>query len=325
MASSSIPHNQIASLPEASHLSGGESTQHSSNPTATVEQLGRSFVDEAGPDLLKHIAGFMNLNTLYAYQEALLPLGIALPTDVFAKGLANEHGAVAFGYEEDREVLLLAAAHPDGPKLADIPDSFKNDIGILKEIIKRDPMALLELPPELRNNRELVLQAVAEDGFTLIFLDEASNQDIEIAKVAILNKSYVCRFISPELLANREFGLFAVSTFGGNLRCLSEALRNDQEVVLKAIETDPESYAHASAELRGNRDLAIFAVREDYRNYNEMSPELKNNPDFVKFLVRAQPEIFRLLDPEMQNRSDILIAAGKNPKVHQIKQRLGLR
>ena len=168
---------------------------------------------------------------------------------------------IVVGPRVTTRALLLAAVERDPLALLGLSDELKNDREFVKMAVAHEGCALQHASTAMRGNREVVLTAVLQDGRALEYASDALKRDMAICTAACEENGYALGYCPDYFRDHAPVATVAVSRDGGALEFASAAMRGDRAVVLAAVGSSGEALQFASRELRADRDVALKAVR----------------------------------------------------------------
>lgn len=142
-----------------------------------------------------------------------------------AHAVPDPHVAAVAAVQPDLRVQWLAAVTADGLALRDLPPEAKNDPEIVLAAVRQNGLALEHASEFLRDTLEIVLAAVGQNGLALQHAPLFMRERIDVV-------------------------MAAVEQNGLALQYASDILRNTPEIVFHAIQQNPEAIQFASQRLR---------------------------------------------------------------------------
>lgn len=87
------------------------------------------------------------------------------------------------------------------------------------EKIEKNGMALKEVPPLFKDDKEIVLSAVRRDGYALKYASNRLRHDRDIAIAAIENSPYAYAFIGQSLKTDPKIHAYLTEKIGPCITC----------------------------------------------------------------------------------------------------------
>ncbi len=200
----------------------------------------------------------------------------------------------------------------DGASFAKASLEMRNDLTLVKEMIKLDP-TLIRHSPEGSRNAEFVLGLLSTRPFSLKATDILKNIAPELRQnpafaIAAIDKGIRLNQF-PDLQNDRSVVEAAVKKSGSNLAHAVDIFKKDKDIVLLAVQKDPSAFQYAD----GDKAFALEIFEKEPRILEYANVLFKNNEDMaqVKELIlkaiKADNKIRRDNVPE-DLRKDVDVA-----------------
>jgi hypothetical protein len=185
------------------------------------------------------------------------------------------------------------------------------DVETAINAVKQNGLLIQHLPPELRDNANVVNAAFKQNHQALAYVGpKGIIGAIEIRSPLFKNYCdplYPC--IDPKLWSDKEFVIQGVSKNGTLLLYASDVLKEDPEVALVAIRNTHSAYHHVSEELTSNLDFLYSALSQNERVIQCVKDELVNERDFILAAVKVNPEVVKFIPPLFYDDQEIMSIA----------------
>ncbi|MFH0854705.1 MAG: DUF4116 domain-containing protein [bacterium] len=180
--------------------------------------------------------------------------------------------------------LVEALVKSDGDNFAKLPKKFREDKNLLL-IALAHPMSqqYLHASAELKNDREVVLKAVNSDAQILERVPVEFKADAEVVMDACKMFSSSIKYASPDLQNDREFALKRAKINAIDSDAPTEKQWwDDEEIVLTIVKGWGHRLEYASERLKSNKKIAFEAVKQFRESYQYVGDNLKDDPDILK-------------------------------------------
>jgi hypothetical protein len=171
------------------------------------------------------------------------------------------------------------------------------------------------IPLEFRGDREIALAACGQNGLALLNMPPELLEDRHLLKVALSNiaMNFLCRESGG--LCAKEAALRLVRRNGLDLQHLEEHFKCDREIVLAAIQQNHAAISFADQELQYDfskhvyRAMAILQLSEDGMFLHWVLEELLDDRDVVLIAVRENGHALHFVPEPLRNDPSIITAA----------------
>lgn len=160
--------------------------------------------------------------------------------------------------KKDKEIALFAAKIY--LKYEYLPDIFKEDVDVLKELLNKNIKVFQEFSEQAKDNFELVKFAIQKNGEMFCFASKRLKKDKELALLSLRNN-------------NKSF------------KRMTKVLRNDKEIATIVLQKTPEYYKRIGENLKKDKDLAKIVISKNSYYFCELDQSLMEDQDFVDELL----------------------------------------
>ncbi|CAK8996031.1 unnamed protein product [Durusdinium trenchii] len=213
---------------------------------------------------------------------------------------------------EDREVLLMALAHPrvhGGAQLArrlvKSQSPLLHDREVVMQLAKCAMHVMQHLPEEFKSDEEVVLCYISRNPGAVRHAAPALRASAAFWKKAVICNEQTIQFAGPEVLQNRELLLEVLPVRASALQFLSEEMKADKELVLCAVRRQGRALGFAAVVLRRDREVVLAAVQQSGQALPFADETLQTDTEVV---LAALPEAPKEI---------LLKAVGENPELFQ--------
>ncbi|CAE8669697.1 unnamed protein product [Polarella glacialis] len=177
------------------------------------------------------------------------------------------------------------------------------------DLVKRDGLALQQMPEHLRADQDVVLAAISQEGFALEFAAPCLRENRDFVLAAVRLDGFALRFAAKELRSDLEVVLSAVTQNGASLGFAAKELQAVRGVVLAAVRTTGSALQFAPAGLRAQRDVVLVALRKDGLALEFVAQELRAEKDVVLTAVIKDGAALQFASKELRSDEDVVMAA----------------
>lgn len=236
-------------------------------------------------------------------------------------------------YKNKKELLL--ACNKRQVRLEKIPYEYREDIEVIGAVMKEWGDQYKDLPPQLKNNRDIALIAVRRWGQALEQVPLKFKSDKEIVKAAIQSNGNNIQYASKKIKDDFDMAYMAVEKNAYAYRFLSNRLKENDKIIRKTIENQAMVFQEMNAKIRKqekyfklalNFNSAIYSCgigdyihKPEYikialnygKNIFHMPEYIKKNKKIVMSCVANDSEALKFVLPEFQDDKDVVIQALK--------------
>ncbi|MBA3722030.1 MAG: DUF4116 domain-containing protein [Parachlamydiaceae bacterium] len=187
--------------------------------------------------------------------------------------------------------ILLKAVQVDRGAFECMPQDLNEDdkYEISFAAVSHNSQALLYVPKNIKNFRQLVLIAVSKDGSTLGFSSEDMRNDKEVVLTAIRNYPLTIGIASDDLKNDEEILIEAIKLDIMCYRYASDNLKNNKAFVIRAL---MRKYNIESSVTISDQELIFQALQNDKEPHNNLKAiyEFRQNPVFGELWKRVRKD-----------------------------------
>ena len=176
-------------------------------------------------------------------------------------------------------------------------------------LVGRNGLALRDLAPDLKNNKEVVLAAVGEDGDAFQYASDDLKRDREFVLAVITRNSLAFKHADASLREDKDFMLPLVRQDGYALKYADASLKRDREVVLAAVGEDGDAFQYASDDLKRDRDFVLAVITLNFLAFKHADASLRGDKDFMLPLVRQDGYALEYADASLKRDREVVLAA----------------
>ena len=179
-------------------------------------------------------------------------------------------------------VDVMDMADEDVHALRYVPLSFRSDLDLMHDVVRRHPAALYYAAENVKRNRPIVMAGLRRNGRILAFASE----DIQTEKRLVLHAISMARGFNTGLSLNN----------------VHVSLKDDDEVVRAAVSAHAFNYGFTSDRWRDDMDLTLSAVRRDGSQLYFASDRLRGHWNVVAAACEGQnAENFKYAHPDVRH------------------------
>eukprot|EP00913_Durusdinium_trenchii_P027526 g25816.t1 len=184
--------------------------------------------------------------------------------------------------------------------LAKMPEVVRGDAELVREVLRRDGVALQYASEEGRAHPQLVLEAVRRSGFALEYAAEHLRGDRQFVLEAVKQNGFALARASAKLQGDPEVILAAIKEEGAAFEYAAQELKGDFDFALEVVSLGgPGAMKHISADLWEDPRFVLHAVRQAPSALEHAQAEVKAEPTFVLELLSRSPAALPFVAAEL--------------------------
>ncbi|CAK8994333.1 Ubiquitin-like domain-containing protein [Durusdinium trenchii] len=200
--------------------------------------------------------------------------------------------------------------------LAKMPEVVRGDAELVREVLRRDGVALQYASEDLKAHPQLVLEAVRRSGFALEYAAEHLRGDRQFVLEAVKQNGFALARASAKLQGDPEVILAAIKEEGAAFEYAAQELKGDFDFALEVVSLGgPGAMKHISADLWEDPRFVLHAVRQAPSALEHAQAEVKAEPTFVLELLSRSPAALPFVAAELlEDPAFLLRAVERNPE-----------
>lgn len=148
--------------------------------------------------------------------------------------------------------------------------------------VSLEPTNIAIIPERFKNDKTIVKEVVSKDGILLKYASDELRNDEDIVLTSIKNNPFAYNFASPILKQDSKIITEALKGDGMLLKDIPDIYKGDNTYFSIAMISNPSSYRYGTIEMRKNINNAIYALEADPDNYNYIPNDILSDPRIVK-------------------------------------------
>jgi hypothetical protein len=223
--------------------------------------------------------------------------------------------------------------------LIDIPESYQDNIEVIKAIIENGGLDYESLPISAKENKEILKLIIEDNGYYFKKFPEWAKDDEDIVLIAVSNHSNTFEHVSERLRKNRDIVLTALTkepTFDTIKYVADQELQNDLDILKLAVKghsqafeyipdqwkSNPElidiilnlkisssSFKHLPVEYRDNKDIAIKAINDDGGCFEYLTDRLRDDEELAIMAVKVRGRYLEYASDRIKSDKNIVTIA----------------
>lgn len=200
-----------------------------------------------------------------------------------------------------------------------ISDKLKNDIDIVRLVLKNDIYQYRFIGDELKKSEQLIIELFNHEQFTcniIKYFDPVFRND----------KNMIIKCMDAEKKVNQKINGVLKQTYGLNanieisltIDCLGDQLLNDHELISKCIEHNGLQIFNVPTTYKINRNAIIIALKSnnssmdvEYDKFLCKFSQYKNDKEIVLLAIKKYGHNFYYASQELKNNIDVVKEAIK--------------
>eukprot|EP01080_Neovahlkampfia_damariscottae_P007557 gene7557-11880_t len=187
-----------------------------------------------------------------------------------------------------------------------IPDSFKQDIEVIKSLLIQNEKEYQNIPKELQNDKSIMMEVVSKNQKIYQNLKNELKNDEEIINTFIENKGSFY-FIPSEKKKKKSIALKAMIIDGSQLRYCPEEFKNDLDIVKEAFIQNRFSIDHIGEEIKNNVEFALYVVSMKPLDIQYFNETVRSNHQVAYNAIKKDQSAIRFLPPIALSDKDLAI------------------
>jgi hypothetical protein len=185
---------------------------------------------------------------------------------------------------------------------------------ILKEVAKKNPNVIENLPECLKQDRTLIFKVLLIDKSQFQNVSENLHEDKIFIKRIIKADPEILKYVAPEVRADPYFMEEAIYINRDALKYSSWALLDNKLFMKKMIDLDADNYKFASDRIKSLEDFARPALEDNGLLLEFAPPNVKSNKEFVKIAINSDKNAIKFANPKLALDQELIeLATDKDP------------
>ncbi len=185
---------------------------------------------------------------------------------------------------------------------------------ILKEVAKKNPNVIDNLPECLKQDRNLIFKVLLLDKTQFQNASENLHQDKNFIKRIIKSDPNILKYVAPEVRADPYFMEEAIYINRDALKYSSWGLLDNKLFMKRMIDLDADNYKYASDRIKSLEEFARPALEDNGLLLEFSPPNVKSNKEFIKIAVNSDQNAIKFAHPKLVLEQEIIdLATDKDP------------
>lgn len=194
---------------------------------------------------------------------------------------------------------------------------FKNDIDIIKEILKKKPKEFLNLDKKIQKNKELIFLAISNNNnFDIIkVIDKKILNDDDFMLKLIEIDPYFFEFSSISIRSNKDIVIKILQNkklydFSRICKHIAHPLTDDEDLCKKFVSNNYYCFTYFSENLQADEKIHQYLIDKNrFFLLEETHPNIKNNKDIILQILKLKHVNFNYISEELKDDKDIALHA----------------